>query len=160
MFAVGSAFLSLFDTTSSPTPFIPALDLHVFSPLSHPGFDHITACWDGSFSPAGAGIGLTLHSAERCLLSASIPVVASDATRVEALGPPLIALLASQLSPRRLQCSGDSLYVVSLLQRRFRPSDVFLFNCVELTFDLLLDTHILVHWIPREQNSVCDALAR
>lgn len=87
-------------------------------------------------------------------------MVASDATRVEALGPPLIALLASQLSPRSLSCSGDSLYVVSLLQRRFRPADVFLFNCVELTFDLLLDTHILVHWIPRDQNSVCDALAR
>jgi hypothetical protein len=38
----------------------------------------------------------------------SVPVVAFDATRTEALGPPLIALLLSLLPGGRLIIKGDS----------------------------------------------------
>ena len=57
-------------------------------------------------------------------MSASIPVRATDATRVEALGPPLGALLVSQLRPGKVWFRGDNVNVVGELQRRFRPRDV------------------------------------
>ena len=53
-----------------------------------------TVRWDGSFSSGRAGVGLTLGYPETPpVLRASVPVVAADATRAEALGPPLAALL-------------------------------------------------------------------
>ena len=59
----------------------------------------------------GAGIGVTIHLAGSLLLTASIPVSGHDATRVEALGPLLIALLLSQFPRGSLYLYGDSKFV-------------------------------------------------
>ena len=61
-------------------------------------------------------------------LQVSIPVTASDATRTESLGPPLIALLLNLLGPGNAQLYGDSRVVVGILNREFTISDSFLFN--------------------------------
>lgn len=55
------------------------------------------AHWDGSFQLAGAAIGISICKNGHQLLTLAIPVAGRDATRVEALGPPLIALILAQL---------------------------------------------------------------
>ena len=73
--------------------------------------------WDGSFMGSSAGVGITIACAGGpALVFASVPVKGMDATRVEALGPPLAALLVTtHLPPRRVSFFGDSAYVVNLL---------------------------------------------
>ena len=96
------------------------------------------------------------------LLRASIPVRASDAHRAEALGPAVAALLIVTAAPRargRVLFCGDSAQVVRLLERLAPVSDLFLYNCRELVTDLLRGWGVRAEWIPRSQNSECDALA-
>ena len=67
-----------------------------------------TVYWDGSYQPAGAGIGIYILLDGKLLLAFSVPLAAHDATRTEALGPPLIALLLALLPPRPIVLHGDS----------------------------------------------------
>lgn len=53
--------------------------------------------WDGSFDGQKAGLDITLALEDTVILRASVPVYASDATRCEALGPDLAALLLDRL---------------------------------------------------------------
>lgn len=94
------------------------------------------------------------------LLTASIPVSADDATRCEALGPVLSALLLARFPGSTVTFRGDSATVCKLLRREVVPSDIWLHNCTALTHDLLTGHLLNVEWIPREENSECDALAR
>ena len=81
----------------------------------------------------------------------SVPVSASDATRTEALGPALASLLlAAWFSPSRVCFRGDSSYVVGLLDRSRRPTDIFFYNCLELTRDMLTGWSYQAVWVPRE----------
>ena len=74
------------------------------------------------------------------MVSASVPVNGTDAIRVEALGPPLAALLVTTHLPMgRVAFFGDSAYVVNLLAATTVPRDLYLSNCWELTRDLLSD---------------------
>ena len=97
-------------------------------------------------------MGITIARADGpTLLSASVPVKGTDATRVEALGPPLAALLVTtRLPPGRVDFFGDSAYVVDLLAATTVPRDLYLFNCRELTRDLLSDRDFTVTWIPQD----------
>ena len=95
------------------------------------------------------------------MLQAAVPVWGSDATRVEALGPPLVALLLTgllDLGP--VAFHGDSAHVVCLLAGEYDPRDLHLFNCVSLTRDLLTGWPHTTTWNPHAENSACDALAR
>ena len=77
------------------------------------------------------------------------------------LGPTFAALLASTFSAPRLYIEGDSQYVIGAINKLYMVNDLFLFNCTELIKDLLGNSrHFLACWIPRDQNSVCDRLAR
>ena len=111
----------------------------------------------------GAGIGVTLgygHSAE-LIASFSLPTKTKDAQRTEMLGPTFGALICSTFTGRHFRVEGDSSYVMGLLGRQYLPNDMFLFNCLELIRDLLgAGKFIDPSWIPRANNSVCDALAR
>ena len=62
-------------------------------------------------------MGITIaHAGGPALVSASVPVKGTDAMRVEALGPPLTALLVTTRLPLGIvSCFGDSVYVVNLL---------------------------------------------
>ena len=97
-------------------------------------------------------MGITIaHAGGPALLSASVPVKGTDATRVEALGPPLAALLVTTRLPLgRVSYFGDSPYVVNLLAATTVPRDLYLFNCRELTRDLLSDKSFTATWIPRD----------
>ena len=95
------------------------------------------AYWDGSFQPSGAGIGLQIFCGTELLVSCSIPVVAGDATRCEALGPPLLALLLSLLPMGSVVMHGDSLFVCNHLNYVRKPQDVWIFNCCQLFYDLM-----------------------
>ena len=54
--------------------------------------------WDGSFGPEGAGIGISISEVDgQGIATFGVPVFATDATRCEALGPALAALLLSRL---------------------------------------------------------------
>ncbi len=55
---------------------------------------------------------------------------------------------------------GDSDAVVRLLNKEHLPHDIWLFNAANLTLDMLHNWSVTSKWIPREQNSVCDQLAR
>ena len=69
-----------------------------------------------------------------------IPVSATDATRMEALGPTFACLLLnSWFSPCTMVFFGDSQHVVDLLAHTRHNTDLFLFTCVELARDLLTD---------------------
>ena len=88
------------------------------------------------------------HTGGPALVSASVPVKGTDATRVEALGPPLAALLVTTRLPTgRVAFFGDSAYVVNLLVATTVPCDLYLFNCQELTRDLLSDWSFTATWI-------------
>lgn len=96
--------------------------------------------WDGSFQTAGAAVGVTvgrLHSEGGPVLSVGVPVLAHDASRAEALGPALAALLLQALPANPVIFEGDSRFVVQLLNREVPARDIFLFNCSELVFDLV-----------------------
>lgn len=113
--------------------------------------------------PGEAAVGLCLGRAGHPpLLRAGVPVSASDATRTEAMGPPLACLFLAALAPRargRLVLTGDSAAVVDLLNRCSSPADLFLFNIRELVRDVLRGWGYRAHWVPRTQNAECDALA-
>jgi hypothetical protein len=55
------------------------------------------------------------------ILQASVPVYASDATRCEALGPALAALLLDRLQWSEVTLRGDSMTVVRLLRMECLP---------------------------------------
>ena len=97
-------------------------------------------------------MGITIACAGGpALVSASVPVKGTDAVHVEALGPPLAALLVTtHLPPGRVAFFGDSAYVVNLLVPTTVPHDLYLFNCRELTRDLLADRSFTATWIPRD----------
>ena len=101
-----------------------------------------------------------LHSEGDPLLSVGVPVLAHDASRAEALGPALAALLLQALPAKPVVFEGDSWFVVQLLNREAPARDIFLFNCSELVFDLVHRWTYQARWIPCEQNAACDALAR
>ena len=91
------------------------------------------------------------HPGGPALVSASVPVKGTDATCAEALGPPLAALLVTtHLLTGRVAFFGNSAYVVNLLAATTVPSDLYLFNCQELTRDLLADRSFTATWIPRD----------
>ena len=118
--------------------------------------------WDGSHMPCGAGIGLTIRR-QNCppAITASVPVHARDATRTEALGPPIAALLLSTLPPTsHYHFIGDSRFVVDMFTGRTSPADVFYYHCRELACDLMGTRLLQASWVPREFNEECDALAR
>ena len=80
-----------------------------------------------------------------------MPVKGTDAIRVKALGPPLAALLVTtHLPPGKIDFFGNSTYVVNLLMATTIPWDLYLFNCRELTRDLLSDRSFTAMWIPRD----------
>ena len=81
-----------------------------------------------------------------------MPVAASDASRAEALGPPMASLLLVAAAPRsrgRVTFTGDSSSVVNLLERAAPTEDLFLFNCRELVTDVLQGWGIRAIWVPR-----------
>ena len=118
--------------------------------------------WDGSHMPCGAVIGLTIRR-QNCppAIAASIPVHARDATRTEALGPPIAALLLSTLPPTsHYHFIGDSRFVVDMFTSRTSLADLFHYHFRKLACDLI-DTRLLqASWVLREFNKECDALAR
>ena len=77
------------------------------------------------------GVGITIaHTGVLALVSASVPVKGTDATCVEALGPPLAALLVTTRLPMgRVAFFGNSAYVVNLLAATTVRCDLYLFNC-------------------------------
>ena len=80
--------------------------------------------------------------------------------RTEALGPALASLLlVAWFSPSRICFRGDSVYEVSLLDQSWHPSNIFFFNCLELTRDLLTGWVHRAVWVPCKQNAICDLLA-
>ena len=103
---------------------------------------------------------MELFLGDTCLCSISVPVLASDATRCEALGPVLISMLVARLGGRCLHLKGDSKYVCGLLDNVHRTVDIQLYNCAQLVKDVLATWCVEVEWIPRDQNSRCDSLAR
>ena len=93
-------------------------------------------------------------------LEVSVPVAGTDASRVEALGPPLAALLLAQLPAGRVTFHGDSRFVVDLVTRKVAPRDPYLYNCTALLRDLLVGGHYTAQWHSRDENTLCDSLAR
>ena len=110
--------------------------------------------------PNATGIGLTL-ARPNCppSLHAAIPIWAADATRVEALGPPIVALLLSTLPAANILFIGDSSHVINCISGCWRPPDLFLHHCMEMCHDLLPNRLITTAWIPRDLNTICDTLA-
>ncbi len=77
------------------------------------------------------------------------------------LGPAFAALVLSTMDCRVVTIEGDSSYVIGLLEKQFLTQDIFLYNCVEIIRDLFGNkTSYTARWIPRANNSVCDALAK
>ena len=93
-------------------------------------------------------------------LHAAIPIWAADATRVKALGPPIVALLLSTLPAADILFIGDSSHVIDCISGRSRPPNLFLHHCTEMCRDLLPNYLITTAWIPRDLNTICNALAR
>jgi ribonuclease HI len=52
------------------------------------------------------------------------------------MGLTLGALLLAVLPPGKVIIRGDSKYVIGLLNKEWEVRDVFLFNCVQLAFDI------------------------
>lgn len=80
--------------------------------------------WDGSLSPSGCGIGIAIKVNNELKATFSIPVTAPDATRCEALGPPLIGLLVARLHYTYIRLFGDSLYICKLLENSVQTDDI------------------------------------
>ena len=66
--------------------------------------------WDGSYSPSGAGIGVTIgRTKDLPLVHVGVPVVCTDATRTKALSPAFSALLlTSWFTMSMVSFFGDS----------------------------------------------------
>ena len=94
------------------------------------------------------------------VVKASVPVTASDAQRTEALGPPLAMLLLQLLPMGGGRIEGDSQYIMGVLDGRYLPKDVFLYNCSQMTIDLTGNRGLAASWIQRDLNEICDGLAR
>ena len=94
------------------------------------------------------------------MISFSVPVYASEMTCTEALGLALASLLlVAWFSPLWICFRGDSAYVVGLLDQSRHPSDIFFFNCLKLTRDLLTGWVHQAIWVPCNQNAICNLLA-
>ena len=90
-------------------------------------------------------------TADEPLVHVSTPVKADDATRTEALGPPIAMLLLTSLAlPSHVILRGDSSHVVDLLSLSRQSHDLFLYNCAEITKDFLSDWRYTAEWIPRD----------
>ena len=50
--------------------------------------------------------------------------------------------------------------VVRLLNCETLPSDIWLYNATQLTLDMLEGCHVSFTWVSRDENGVCDQLAR
>lgn len=50
--------------------------------------------------------------------------------------------------------------MVGLLNREHWATDFFLYSCVELAGDVLGSRQYRAQWISRDENTVCDGLAR
>ena len=85
---------------------------------------------------------------------------AVDATRVEALGPPIVALLLSTLPTVDILFISDSSHIIDCISGRSRPPDLFLHHCTEMCRELLPNRLITTAWVPRDLNTICDARAR
>ena len=85
---------------------------------------------------------------------------AADATHIEALGPPIAALLLSTLPAADILFIGDSSHVIDCISGCCRPPDLFLYHCTEMCRDLLPNCLITTAWVPQDVNTVCDTLAR
>ena len=83
-----------------------------------------TVHWDGSFREGAAAVGITVASGDTRVLEVGLGVLATDASRTEALGPTLAALLLRAASPKipgRVTFIGDSAAVVDLTNRCSPP---------------------------------------
>ena len=40
------------------------------------------------------------------------------------------------------------------------PRDVFMVNCIDLITDMLVGWNVTCEWVPRDENQMCDMLAR
>ena len=78
---------------------------------------------------------------------------------MEALGPPLAALLLSTLPPGDILFIGNSSTVVDCISSHIHPTDLLLYHCTELCHDLLLHHLLLPAWISHKLNVHCNALA-
>ena len=85
---------------------------------------------------------------------------AANASCVEALGPPIAALLLSTLPAADILFIGDSSHVIDCISSCCRTPDLFLYHCTEMCCDLLPNHLISTAWVPQDLNTVCDALAR
>ena len=95
------------------------------------------------------------------LVSFSVPVYTSDTMHTHAMGPALASLLlVAWFSPSRVCFRGDSVYVVGLLDQIWHLSDIWYFNCLELTRDLLTGWVYRAVWVPCKLNAICNLLAR
>ena len=66
------------------------------------------------------------------------------------LGPTFAALIASTFSGQFFDIEGDSSYVIGALNKEYMVNDVFLYNCIELIFDLFgKNRWYHAQWIPR-----------
>ena len=134
-----------------PQPLVPSTPVEPCVSLTHPLSTVWEIQWDGSFT-GSAGVGIIIaRTGGPALVSASVPVKGTDATCVEALGPHLAALLVTTHLPMgKVAFFGDSAYVVNILAAATVPCDLYLFNCWELTRDLLADRSFTATWIPRD----------
>ena len=83
-----------------------------------------TVRWDGSFREGAAAVGITVARGDTRVLEVGLGVLATDASRTEALGPALAALLLRAASPKipgRVTFIGDSAAVVDLTNRCSPP---------------------------------------
>ena len=111
--------------------------------------------------PFNTSINLTLSRPnQQPALQASIPVWATDATCMEALGPPFVALLLRTPPPSDVLFISNNNTVVDCIASRTSPLDIFLYHCTELCRDLLPHRLLLSAWITRKLNAHCDSLAR
>ena len=76
------------------------------------------------------------------------------------MGLALGALLVAVLPPGRVTVEGDSKYVIGLSNKEWEVRDVYLFNCIQVAFDVTQHWEKRGEWIPRTANTICDALAR
>ena len=114
--------------------------------------DFISVEWDAYLQPTGCGLGIAIKVNDQLKATFSVPVSTPDATRCEALGPPLIGLLVSRLPFKYFRLFGDSLYICKLLDQSVFTDDIQLYNCVELFKDCMFNKFYNIRWISREFN--------
>ena len=110
----------------------------------------------------GAGISITIgHNAAVPLVRVGVLVATSDATCTKVLGLVFAALLLNGwFTASLVSFFGDSQHVVDLLARTHCQANLFLYTSVELACNLLNGWVYTVTWVPRDQNEVCNALAK